>query len=260
MAFTPEQKAFRLSHIGGSDANIIMGGDDERILYLYKLKRGDAQDEDLSNVLPVQMGIFTEPFNVMWFEKQTGRKVTNQGDQFEHPKHKFMGCTLDGLTDDGKTVFEAKHVGGFSNAEEIQDRYMPQLYHNMNVTGAEKAVLSVFYGNHKWEMYEFHQDAIQSSIVEGAVTRFWECVQKGIPPVAEKSLVKVDAIRRVDMTGNNRWASLAQQYRDNLAQYKLYNDAVDGMKKMVEDDVAEVWGHGISFKRDKRGSLRMKGD
>jgi predicted phage-related endonuclease len=257
MALNDEQKAFRSKVIGGSDVNIIMGGDDDKILHLWKLKRGEVQDEDLSDVLQVQMGVFTEPFNIQWFEKHTGRKVTDNGIQKVHPVHSFMGCTLDGMTDDGETVFEAKHVSAFSNAEEIQDRYMPQLYHNMSVCGVEKAVLSVFYGNHKWEKYDINRDMIYATIVEDAVEKFWACVQSGTPPVAIKSSTPVDAIRRVDMTGNNMWASMARQYMDNLAGKDLCDQAVEQLKKLVAEDVAEAWGHGIKFKRDKRGSLRI---
>lgn len=259
MAFTSKQAKFRMAHIGGSDANTIMSGDKERILHLWKLKRGEEQDEDLSGNLAVQMGVFTEPFNVQWFEKQTGRKVTNAGEQHEHKSIKFMGCTLDGMTDDGKTVFEAKHVGAFQKPDEIQDRYMPQLYHNMMVLGVEKAVLSVFYGSNKWESYDFQMDQIYASIVQDAVEKFWECVQTGKQPVAIESVAPIDAIRRVDMNGNNEWGSFAQQCKDNAAGKKLYDEALDGMRAMVGADVKEAYGYGFTFKRDARGALRMSG-
>jgi predicted phage-related endonuclease len=257
MALTEEQKAFRRKVIGGSDANIIMGEDSERILRLWQLKRGEIQDEDLSDVLPVQMGVFTEPFNIEWFQKQTGRLVTDQGVQKLHATKTYMGCTLDGLTDNGETIFEAKHVSAFSNADEIQYRYMPQLYHNMIVCGVERAVLSVFYGNHKWESYNIQKDVIYAMIVENAVDKFWASVQSGEPPVTISAAKPVDAVRRVDMTGNNRWADLAKQYKDNVTGKKLCDDAVSGLKELVDEDVAEAFGYGIKFKRDKRGSLRI---
>jgi len=256
---TELQREFRSNHIGGSDMNIIMSGDDEKILQLWNVKRGIAKDVDLSDILPVQMGIFTEDFNIQWFEKQTGRKVTDNGTQKEHPTFSFMGCTLDGLTDEGLTVFEAKHVSAFANPDEIQDRYMPQLYHNMAVCGVEKAVLSVFYGNHKWEKYDIARDMIYATIVEDAAQKFWVSLQNNTPPVTIKASVPKEAVRRVDMTGNNFWASMAKQYMDNRAGKDLCEQAVEQMKSLVEEDVLEISGHGISFKRDKRGSLRLKG-
>ena len=157
------------------------------------------------------------------------------------------------------TVFEAKHVSAFANPDEIQDRYMPQLYHNMAVCGVEKAVLSVFYGNHKWEKYDIARDMIYATIVEDAAQKFWVSLQNNTPPVTIKASVPKEAVRRVDMTGNNFWASMAKQYMDNRAGKDLCEQAVEQMKSLVEEDVLEISGHGISFKRDKRGSLRLKG-
>lgn len=100
MALSDEQKAFRRQGIGGSDANIIMGGDREKILRLWREKRGEIEPEDLSDVLPVQMGVWTEPFNIMWFEKQTGKTVTGNGEQRKSEEYPWMLCTLDGECDE----------------------------------------------------------------------------------------------------------------------------------------------------------------
>ena len=66
-----ERRAF----IGGSDANIILSGDGERILRLWREKRGEAEPEDLCGVLPVMLGCWTEAFNRQWFERLSGERV-----------------------------------------------------------------------------------------------------------------------------------------------------------------------------------------
>ena len=48
-----ERRAF----VGGSDANTILSGDRERILQLWREKRGEAPPEDLSGLLPVMLGL-----------------------------------------------------------------------------------------------------------------------------------------------------------------------------------------------------------
>ena len=63
----------RKQGIGGSDATKLYNGEWHT---LWLEKTGDAEPVDLSDVLPVQMGVHTEPFNIQWFEKQTGLKVT----------------------------------------------------------------------------------------------------------------------------------------------------------------------------------------
>lgn len=260
MALTAEQKEFRSKCIGGSDANVIMSGDEEKILKLWRVKRKELEDDDLSDVLPVQMGSFTEPLNERWFTKNTGRIITNQQEQRLSEEYPFMGATLDGLTDDGKTVLEMKHVSAFAKDDEILDKYMPQLHHNMIVCGVEKAVLSVFFGNHKWEKFEVNKDPIYATILVGAIEKFWNCVQNGKSPVAVTVSSPVEAVRRADMNGHNEWASLSSQLKDNTKQHKLYEEAAKGLKGLVEPDVVEAFGYGVIIKRDKRGALRLKGE
>ena len=46
----------RRHFIGGSDARIIMGSDEAALLRLWREKRGEAEPEDLSGNLIVQLG------------------------------------------------------------------------------------------------------------------------------------------------------------------------------------------------------------
>src|SRR5262245_34167205 len=55
--------ADRQLFIGGSDARIIMGGDEEAIVRLWREKRGEAEPKDLSGNLVVQLGTATEELN-----------------------------------------------------------------------------------------------------------------------------------------------------------------------------------------------------
>ena len=43
----------RMSGIGGSDANIILSGNGDRVTALWREKRGEVEPEDLSDRLPV---------------------------------------------------------------------------------------------------------------------------------------------------------------------------------------------------------------
>jgi predicted phage-related endonuclease len=97
MALTPEQVKRRMTSIGGSDANTLMSGDKERIRNLWLEKRGEREPEDLSDVLMVQMGSFTEPLNISWFEKISGKTVKDQQAERSSFDEPFMSCTLDGM-------------------------------------------------------------------------------------------------------------------------------------------------------------------
>jgi len=71
------KKLDRRLFIGGSDARIIMSPDEAALIRLRKEKRGEAEPEDLSGNLIVQLGVATEALNQTWYERNTGRVVTD---------------------------------------------------------------------------------------------------------------------------------------------------------------------------------------
>jgi hypothetical protein len=65
----------RRGFLGGSDARIIMGSDEADLVRLWREKRGEAEPEDLSAVLIVQLGSVTEDLNRRWYERNTGHAI-----------------------------------------------------------------------------------------------------------------------------------------------------------------------------------------
>jgi hypothetical protein len=90
----------RRGFVGGSDARIIMSGDEAALIRLWKEKRGEAEPEDLSNNLVVQLGVATEALNRSWYERNTGRTITDVQRWIRHPVHRFLAATLDGMVED----------------------------------------------------------------------------------------------------------------------------------------------------------------
>lgn len=258
LGLTAEQKDFRKRIIGGSDANILMSGNDERILQLWKEKRDEAENESLDDVLQVQLGSWTEPFNRSWFSKMTKRTVTNVGDQMICLDYPFMGCTLDGLTDNKTVLWEAKHVSAFAKDEEVLEKYIPQLTHNMIVCGLGAATLSVIFGNHRYQAFDIMIDDDYAAELIEIERRFWDCVLNNIQPVivAQKYTGPVD--RKVDMTGNNEWANAVGDFLANQAAAKVFDESKANLKALVPVDAVEAFGHGITIKRSKTGSLTIK--
>jgi predicted phage-related endonuclease len=259
IGLTGAQVAFRSRLIGGSDANVIMGEDAGRLFRLWQEKRGDVAPEDLSNVLPVQMGAWTEPLNRRWFIKTTGRAITAIGDERISLDHPIMGCTLDGLTDDGATIFEAKHVNAFAKEDEVLLRYYPQLTHNMIVCGVNRATLSVFIGTLKHVVMDVEFDADYAAALIAAEERFWACVETGAPPCATPDVkIKIPAIRRADMRASNAWALAAHEYLDTCSAAKRNAASAKALKELVEPDVIEAFGWGVRAVRNKAGAISLK--
>lgn len=253
--------AARRLGIGGSDANLLAEGDPEKVLRLWGEKRGTVEPEDLSRVLPVRMGQFTEPFNIQWLEEQTGLKVTGQGDMRVSAEHPFMRATLDGETvlDDGlPAIVEAKHVSAFAKEDEITRRYLPQLQHCMHVCGYERAILSVFFGTFTWKQFLVHADPLYQAQLIDEERRFWNCVETGEPPVAAHIAPPVEPVRVVDMGASNEWAVHAHLWLSNHGYHKAFEVAAKSIKELVPADAVEAFGHGVKASRSKSGSVTIR--
>src|SRR5271165_6197432 len=89
-------KPDRRSFIAGSDARIIMGADEAALIRLWREKRGEAEPEDLSGNLIVQLGLVTEDLNRQWYQRNTGQAIKDIQRRIRHPVNRWMGATLDG--------------------------------------------------------------------------------------------------------------------------------------------------------------------
>src|SRR5690242_11683132 len=89
----------RRTFIGGSDARIIMGNDEAALIRLWQEKRGEAEAEDLSANLIVQLGVATEELNRTWYERNSGRRVIQAQRHIKHSAIPWMAATLDGVVE-----------------------------------------------------------------------------------------------------------------------------------------------------------------
>ncbi len=261
MTKSKEWHAQRRLGIGGSDATIIMGGDEERITRMAQEKLGLAEPEDLSAVLPVQIGILTEPLNREWFTRETGKEVTSTDcDDLVSFTEPFMRANLDGRVAGEDAIFEAKHTNQFSSVEEAENRYYWQLQHYMSVTGAATAYLSVFIGTLNWEYAEVRRDDNDIAHLIAREREFWGHIERGeIPPIhAPTPAPAHDDMRDVDMTGSNLWADSAAVFLDSADAAKLFAGAKKELKEMVEPDVRLASGHGVTAKRAKNGAITVR--
>jgi predicted phage-related endonuclease len=112
-----------------------MGNDEAALVRLWREKRGEAEPEDLSGNLIVQLGIVTEELNRSWYERNTGRIVGDVQRRVQHSAIPWMVATLDGIVEESAAVFEAKFMLPWSFSEEAAaEKYMAQVQHNMWVT------------------------------------------------------------------------------------------------------------------------------
>src|SRR5262249_1087252 len=177
---------------------------------------GEAEPEDLSDKLIVQLGFVTEPLNRRWFERNTGHVVTQVQRRVQHPVMRWMAATLDGMVEQTGAVFEAKFMLPWSFSEEVAaEKYMPQVQHNMSIN-AKAAVLSIIPGGGRWLEITISADSLYQHLLLTAEKKFWRCVENGEPPRLfgiEPPRPRIEAVRIVDMSASNAWAEFSNVFR-----------------------------------------------
>ena len=251
--------AGRRPFIGGSDARTIMSGDEAALIRLWREKRGEAEPDDLSDNLIVQLGIATEALNRTWYERSTGRRVTDVQRWVRHPVNRWMAATLDGFVEDVDAVFEAKFMLPWSFSEEAAaEKHMAQLQHNMWVVNARVAALSIITGGGKWIEMTIPADPLYQHFLITAERRFWRCVETGETPRPygiEPPRPLAKAVRIVDMSGSNSWAQFAGLFCETRSAFLDHERAKSELKALMPEDAKEVSGHGVLAKRSKSGAV-----
>ena len=249
----------RRAFVGGSDARIIMGQDEEALHRLWREKRGEAEPEDLSGNLIVQLGVATEALNRLWYERNSGLSLKDVQKRAFHPGLRWMGATLDGVVEPTGAVFEAKFMLPWSFSEEAAvEKHMAQLQHNMWVIASRAAVLSIITGGGKWVEITVHADPLYQHLLITAEKKFWRCVATGEPPRlfgAEPPKPRIEAVRVVDMSASNSWAEFAGVYCRTRSAFLEHETAKTELKTLMPDDAKEAFGHGVRAKRSKSGAV-----
>tara|TARA_Y100000592_G_scaffold82730_2_gene131742 strand:- start:397 stop:1275 length:879 start_codon:yes stop_codon:yes gene_type:complete len=277
----PKSLAERQTTIGGSEINILAGGDPEKINNLWLRKRGELEPDDLSTVWPVLMGHITEELNLEWCELKNNLKIINRQLIIRGKKHPLMRCTLDGSIDKyrGKqAVIDAKYtMGRPMKGEEWSDviprlckHYSPQLHWNAYLleekTGKKCpfGLLTIIRAGNEPTLHEIEIDPNYQAELIGLATYFMGCVDMGVPPqdipVAEAPVPHEDAVP-VDMTqtqADPKWRQWAEVWAQTVGAMDACKKAETEIKKLVPKNASLAFGHGIQVKVAKNKSKRIE--
>jgi predicted phage-related endonuclease len=251
--------ADRRCFIGGSDARIIMGTDEGALIRLWREKRAEAEPEDYSANLIVQLGAATEPLNRRWYERTTGQVIKDIQSWVRHPVIRWMAATLDGVVEGSGAVFEAKFMLPWSFSEEAAaEKHMAQVQHNMWATNATEAVLSIITGGGKWVEIKISADPLYQHLLLTAEKKFWRCVESGERPRlfgVEPPQARIEAVQIVDMSASNAWAEFSSVFRRTREAHLEHENAKAELKGLMPEDAKEAIGHGIRARRSKSGAV-----
>jgi len=255
-------RGVRRTFVGGSDARIIMGADEAALIRLWQEKRGEVGPEDLSTNLIVQLGMVTEDLNRQWYERNTGNAIKDVQCRVKHPVIRWMAATLDGVVERTGAVYEAKFMLPWSFSEEFAaEKYMAQLQHNMWVTNARMAVLSIITGGGKWVEISIAADQLYQHLLLTAEKKFWRCVRFGEPPRlfgVDPPRLRIEAVRSVDMAASNAWAEFAALFCSTRSAFLDHERAKTELKGLMPEDAKEAFGHGVRAKRSKAGAVSFE--
>jgi hypothetical protein len=276
----------RRGFVMASDAKPIMEGEWRKI---WRLKKGLDAEDDLSGVLPVQMGSMTEPFNAFWFAKTTGRRVDYYSgntlmqmiyaelagrvafeDEFQRsPEYPWMACSLDAMSITSKgdpCVLDFKHVGTF-NYNTLADRYLASMTHQATVMGVDHWALSVLVGNSKLEVIEQEVDWLYQAELIEKTRAFWDLVERDEEP--DEVAPKVEPpkpqprlrVVHLDDDCRENWAGeaidLIRTFATTDEAHKLHMLTRENIKKIVPDDVGEVTRDHFRLTRSINGAVTM---
>lgn len=255
----------RTGFIGGSDARRIIEGD---WLALYEEKVGIRQPEDLSGVFRVQLGRWTEAFHRDWLVNHYNMELTEPVGQECHPDLDWMRAQVDAWWPAQMTFVELKHTNERATPRAMGETYLPQIAHYCAVTCRPFGYLSYIAGNNDPVVVKVDPPKGYIDELIALEESFWWHVENKVAPditpsatlermLEEAKAVKIDDLRFVDMTGSNEWASHAADYLANMGAAQVFEAAKESLKKLVDKDVGEATGHGLTIKRDKRGALRI---
>ena len=224
---TPEWLEFRKSHIGASDAPVIMGVSPYKTpMQLYEDKLGLSAKQVMT--VAMQRGHDLEPEALKAFECETGilmmpRIVVSK-------KIPYMMASVDGMSLDDSAIVEIKCPGAADHITamdgRVPDHYYPQLQHQMFVCDLDEAYyFSYRPDSHKLIEVSRDNDYIEKMIA--AEEEFYKCIQHKTPP-------KITDKDYVPMSGDE-WENLCDEYRS------LQN--LEERKEKVKARLLELAGH-----------------
>ena len=249
-ATRPEWLAERRKSIGASDAPIVLGLAGSRLkLWLEKVGLLEDDDEPTEEMLT---GLDMEPVIAKHYERRTGRRIVALQRFLRHPERSWCSATIDGVTDEGRTVEfkmcgvhspEGRELGDDGESETLPYKWIIQVNQQLAVGGASRetdgktADVAVWIDNRlRVFPIERHDGLIE--IIGSDIGEFWNSfVLPRIPPaeiVADDARTLTRAFRR----NEGDWLLLGHQETEAAFCYKRLGEEINGLQK--ERDAAKA--------------------
>lgn len=245
---SPEWLVWRKTHIGASDAPIILRESPwMKPIELYNQKISDEIVE-LDN-FAVNRGKALEPYALEAVSKELGIEL--QPKVFVSDEIDYMAASIDGISEDGKTVVEIKCPGektmDLARQGIIPKHYEIQMHHQMKVLGVDSIFYYCYDGQDGVLMMCYRNEALISKIVE-AEAYFYDCMKTKTPPD-----FKV-------LDTNVEWAEWAALWKDLQEEKSLLEKKeAECKEKLIEIAGEPAFGCGVRLSQvERKGAVQYK--
>jgi putative phage-type endonuclease len=249
MSLTAEQKQFRSSGLGGSDAATILGlSKFSDPLTLYLEKRGEVEFPDTDSRYQ-RWGKLLEDSVAQAYAEDTGYKVVRSNISHRSKTHPFMIGHIDRKVQKApnRRILECKTSAmpwewGEAGSNEVPAYYNAQCQHYMHVLNVDQVDLAALLGGNDFRIYQIPRDQDFIDMLIEAEEEFWDRVEAGVPPEATWEAASTTRLLKHLYPGTNgsvvKLPTVAQKYHDVLADAKaqrlMFEKVEEGCKNRLK--------------------------
>jgi putative phage-type endonuclease len=214
-------------------------------VFLLLTKRAESPPETPA----MQRGVALEAAARQAFEAQTGL-IVEPGTR-EHPEHRFLRASLDGITLDGTEIVELKvpreTFEAIRTAREVPPHYYWQVQQQLAVSGAACCHLWIYSPDENSVLLSVMPSPDDIACLLSAAQALWRCVQTDTaPPLTDR-----DTIIRTD----TEWLRVAAEYRNAEQVITEWTPALDRARRALiglMQGAAHIEGGGVVATRFAR--------
>ena len=240
----------RRHSLGGSDAAAVMGLNPYKSPFaLWAEKTGMVPEPDISGKESVRLGNYLEPYVAQRFSEITGKKVRRENAILKNPDYPWAHANVDRMVIGEKAGLECKttselNLRRFKNGE-YPANYYCQCVHYLAVTGYEKWYLAVLIGNRELRIFEIQRDEDEIRALMESEKRFWDLVERRVPPEADGSPATSEALDTLYPGGGGEMdlTPVSRDIRDYLAiktQIKALEEQMDARENAIKAYMADA--------------------
>ena len=242
---THEWLEFRRKKIGASDAPVILEVSPWKTPYQLWIEKTSGTPSITTH--HQKRGLELEELARQTFEKKTGTIMFPK--VVLHPSFDWMMASLDGIDIDGQAIVEIKCPGPSDHesakAGKIPEKYIPQLQHQLAVTGLQWAYYFSFDGT-DGVIVEIERDEVFIAKMIELEQVFWGYIETCTPPpLNEKDFVNHE---------DEEWLQTSKKWLDIQSQIESLENQEKGLREHLISlaDGKNSQGGGLRISRSMR--------